>query len=556
MNSMDINTKILEGGTAQLAAVAVGILAHLFVFRIGEWDLATTSLIVSFFGFQLVSAAALSNLASDHVSLFDAQVIVSRLAFLALGGIFSSMVVYRAFFHRLCKFPGPFWARISNLYVTSLSAKKLHLYAEVQELHRQYGDIVRLGPSELSVNNKLAVAAVHGAQTTCTKGPWYNILHPMVSLQLIRNKPEHIKRRRVWDRGFSASALRNYEPRVQDYTNQLMQQLAKRENQPVNVTDWFNFYSFDVMGDLAWGKSFNMLRDGIKHYFMKSLHADMTNVGLFSHLVWLFPIFKATPILNAENKKFWSWVNKQVADRKMMKPSHQDVFSSLLEHHESQGKPSHQDELNLTGDAYLIAVAGSDTTAASLTCMFFELSQNQEALKALQKEVDDLYASTENIDAMTLSKLKYMDAVINEALRLHPPVPSGLQRMTPPEGLQIGETFIPGNTILQIPSYTMYRDERFFLRPDEFIPTRWTTQKELNVDDSIFHPFSTGRTSCIGKQLGLMELRAVASQIVRKYDVSLAPGQDPQAFLDGRRDTFTLALGSLELVFKPRSQKA
>ena len=97
-----------------------------------------------------------------------------------------------------------------------------------------------------------------------------------------------------------------------------MQQLAKRENQPVNVTDWFNFYSFDVMGDLAWGKSFNMLRDVIKHYFMKSLHADMTNVGLFSHLVWLFPIFKATPILNAENKKFWSWVNKQVADRKMV----------------------------------------------------------------------------------------------------------------------------------------------------------------------------------------------------------------------------------------------
>ncbi|KAK6222379.1 hypothetical protein LQW54_001079 [Pestalotiopsis sp. IQ-011] len=370
----------------------------------------------------------------------------------------------------------------------------MHLYAEVQELHKQYGDIVRL-------------------------------------------------------------ALRNYEPRVQAYTDQLMQQLSKRENSPVNVTDWFNFYSFDVMGDMAWGKSFNMLRDGIKHYFMTSLHADMTSVGLFSHLVWLFPIFKATPILNKESKKFWGWVNSQVDERKKMKPSHQDVFSSLLEHHESLGKPTHQDELNLTGDAYLIAVAGSDTTAASLTCMFFELSQNPKALQALQKEVDDLHASTENIDAITLSKLRYMDAVINETLRLHPPVPSGLQRMTPPEGLQIDQTFIPGNTILQVPSFTMYRDERFFSRPDEFIPTRWTTEKELNVDDSVFHPFSTGRTSCIGKQLGLMELRAVSSQIVRKYDVSLAPGQDPQAFLDGRRDAFTLALGPLHLVFKPRSQK-
>lgn len=154
-----------------------------------------------------------------------------------------------------------------------------------------------------------------------------------------------------------------------------MQQLSKRENSPVNVTDWFNFYSFDVMGDMAWGKSFNMLRDGIKHYFMTSLHADMTSVGLFSHLVWLFPIFKATPILNKESKKFWIWVNNQVDERKkvnasllrqhefqltpfQMKPSHQDVFSSLLEHHESLGKPTHQDELNLAGDAYLIAVAG------------------------------------------------------------------------------------------------------------------------------------------------------------------------------------------------------
>lgn len=145
MNSIDIDTRNLEGGTAQLAAVAVGIVAHLFVFRIGEWDLTTTTLVVSFFGVQFISAAALSHLVSDHVSLHDSLVLVSRLAFLALGGLFSSMIVYRAFFHRLSKFPGPFWARLSNLYITVLSAKKMHLYEEVQELHKQYGDIVRLG---------------------------------------------------------------------------------------------------------------------------------------------------------------------------------------------------------------------------------------------------------------------------------------------------------------------------------------------------------------------------------------------------------------------------
>lgn len=159
----------------------------------------------------------------------------------------------------------------------------------------------------------------------------------MVSLQMIRDKREHIRRRKVWDRGFSAKgplpmiesfacrvltdvypALRDYEPRVTGHADELMAQLAKMEGTPVNVSDWFNFYSFDVMGDLAWGKSLGMLSDGIKHYFMTSLHADMTSIGLFSHMLWLFPIFKATPILNSENKKFWRWIKAQVDSRKQV----------------------------------------------------------------------------------------------------------------------------------------------------------------------------------------------------------------------------------------------
>jgi hypothetical protein len=57
------------------------------------------------------------------------------------------VLVYRGLFHRLNRFPGPFFARFSNFYVTSLSAKKLHLYEEVQRLHEQHGDYVRLGRS-------------------------------------------------------------------------------------------------------------------------------------------------------------------------------------------------------------------------------------------------------------------------------------------------------------------------------------------------------------------------------------------------------------------------
>lgn len=111
-------------------------------------------------------------------------------------------------------------------------------------------------------------------------------------------------------------ALRDYEPRVLAYTDQLLNHFGETAGEPVNVTDWFNFYSFDIMGDLTWGKSFNMLRDGVKHYFMTSLHEDMKNLGLFSHMLWLFPIVKITPVLNYEHKRFWDWLRTQVAERK------------------------------------------------------------------------------------------------------------------------------------------------------------------------------------------------------------------------------------------------
>lgn len=83
----------------------------------------------------------------------------------------------------------------------------------------------------------------------------------------------------------------------------------------MDVSRWFNYYSFDVMGDLSFGKSFDMLVDGKDAYILKQLHADMKNVGLFSHLTWLFPFFKRIPVLNTDYLKFWNWVDKRVEER-------------------------------------------------------------------------------------------------------------------------------------------------------------------------------------------------------------------------------------------------
>ncbi|KAJ3539507.1 hypothetical protein NM208_g5462 [Fusarium decemcellulare] len=537
-----------------LSAFASGSILHILLFRRGEWDLHVPTIVQTYAIAPIVIVGGIllaEGKGVDSDAILPAATVL-LLEFVHIVGVFTSIFLYRILFHRLNRFPGPFIARISNFYPTYLRAKNLHLYEEVENLHHKHGDFVRLGPTELSIIDPKAVDAIYSARSPCTKGPFYNVLHPRIPLNMIRDRKEHHTRRKVWDRGFSSKALRDYEPRVTKYTSQLLARLSELQGKPINASDWFNFYSFDVMGDLAFGKSFNMLRDGVKHYFMTALHASMTLNGYLSHISWIYPFVKLIPAINAENTKFWRWCEGQVEERSKLKPDNPDVFSWILEEYERNPKTK-QAKLNLDGEAYLIAVAGSDTTAATLTSLFFELGSNPSQIVKLREEIDEYFSGRDHADPSSLANLAHLNAVIDETLRLHPPVPSGLQRVTPPQGLMIGDTMVPGNTIVQVPLHTIQRDERHFARPLEFIPERWTTSPELTKNGSVYGPFSIGRYSCVGKQLGLMEVRYVVAHVIRAFDFRLADGQTKEAFLQSKRDTFTLALPKLDMVFLPRS---
>lgn len=134
----------LDTRSAYGSALLIGAASHQLFFRFGEWDLYAAQLIFALILANVGGTAALVHESPDLGTLAALR-LVSTLVFTTVAGIFSSMLVYRAFFHRLNRFPGPFMARLSNLYVTSLSISKFRLFEEVQQLHRQYGDIVRIG---------------------------------------------------------------------------------------------------------------------------------------------------------------------------------------------------------------------------------------------------------------------------------------------------------------------------------------------------------------------------------------------------------------------------
>lgn len=112
------------------------------------------------------------------------------------------------------------------------------------------------------------------------------------------------------------TAVRDYEPRVVNCTKLLTDQIDRTISEPLNISMWFNFFTFDIVGDLAFGNSFNMLRDGIKHKFLEEAHVSATLMGMFRRTLWLMPIFKGTPLLNNQWQSFQAWLRDTVENRR------------------------------------------------------------------------------------------------------------------------------------------------------------------------------------------------------------------------------------------------
>ncbi|KAF7443282.1 Cytochrome P450 67 [Pyrenophora tritici-repentis] len=149
--------------------------------------------------------------------------------------------------------------------------------------------------------------------------------------------------------------------------------------------------------------------------------------------------------------------------------------------------------------------------------------------------------------------ISYLDDIINETLRLQPALMTGGARETPAKGVQIDDTYIPGNTNVVIPVSLIQRDPRWWQQAEEFVPERFGELKqEMETEGAPYLPFSLGVYSCPGKNLAMMSLRTALSMIAMSFDVGFAPGETGVRFEEEKLDTLTVTLPPLYLKFTPR----
>ena len=294
---------------------AAGIISHLTYFIHGEHHMNGPRYVQIFSVVYILAIIATNAILRE--SFFHSAIHVSSLALSYLAGIYTSLLIYRVSFGPLRAFPGPLGAKVSNLWF-SLQLANRDAYRKVAQLHRDFGDFVRVGSNDISITHPLAVNAIYGHGSKCIKGDWYDINLPMVSLQTTRHQSVHDKRRRIWSHAFGDKALCGYYDRIKSYQNQLIARIASCADQSVNITKYFGLYSFDVMGDLAFGTSFEMLASDEEHWAIKLLNKGFEPVG-FLLPTWFFRIMLSIPRLADDWWRFINYCAQKLEERMTVK---------------------------------------------------------------------------------------------------------------------------------------------------------------------------------------------------------------------------------------------
>ncbi|CAI6337129.1 unnamed protein product [Periconia digitata] len=559
----DLPSRDVFGGTSQwisgtfhhfntylyLYTALAGISAHLLLFKYGEWHMQAPVL------FRLYVIATLSTtILAIVVHGYETGTWRSlSLNITFMFSLFSSIGIYRVFFHRLKNFPGPIMARTTKLWhVWKCITARSRNHHVLDNIHKQYGDFVRTGPSEITIFHPEVFTAIDGPRTKCTKADWYDILLPELAINTTRDKVEHDHRRKIWNTAFTSSDLVEYQHGVVAKLAGDLERIverAARDGEVVRFSECLNWFSFDVMGEFAFAQSFHMLQNQQWHHAVTLIREASKMLGIFNPAPWLTQIGFHIGGNWLHGVRDWNeglgWCRIRMAERietqDVMKKT--DISSHLIEASRNAGMITKQDRMWLNGDSITLVVAGSDTVSSTLTFLFHTLALHPHHQTTLFHELSNLHDCT---NQSALAKLPHLNGVINEILRLHPAVPTGGNRLTPAEGITVAGTYIPGNTNIVAPRYTIARLESCFENAGEFMPERWY---EIGGGGRTkgFAPFGMGRYACVGKQLALAELRLVTALLVSKYEFRIVDGKggddDGADIVEGMRDQFTAQPG-------------
>ena len=363
--------------------------------------------------------------------------------------------VYNIYFHPLSSFPGPRSAAASNIpYVVAQVRGKLPHW--VSALHETYASpIIRISPTELSFIDGEAWKDIYGYRSGHTPfekdllvyGKPPNGVHSLLTAP----KEDHTRMRRVIDHAFSDKASREQEPIVTGYVDNLIKRLHDQISGPnqgqVDVVKWYNWMSFDIIGDLSFGQSFGCLETQTYHPWVETIFGNLKGISFmgacnrFTILQYILPSLIPKSIKRMIDEH-WAATTANVDRRLELGTDRPDFMSPIIKHNNDEKASLRHEEM--MSNASLFVIAGSESVATNLSGTTYYLLQNSDAMRRITEEIDLAFTSEDQITPQSVANLPYLQACLSETNRIYPTALTGQAVRVPPAGDTICGQWVPG----------------------------------------------------------------------------------------------------------------
>ncbi|XP_034156300.2 cytochrome P450 3A27 isoform X6 [Pangasianodon hypophthalmus] len=337
---------------------------------------------------------------------------------------------------------------------------------------------------------------------------------------------------------FTRGRLKEMFGIMKSHSRSLIENLQKtsERGESADIREFFGAYSMDVVTSTAFSidiDSLNNPKDPFVSNVKKMLKFNLLNPLFLA--IGLFPFI--TPVLEKMNVSifptsvtdfFYASLQKIKSERVAKDHKRRVDFMQLM----IDSQKSEKDDLNgeetnrglndheILSQSMVFIFAGYETSSRTLSFLFYNLASNPETLKKLQEEIDETFPNKAEVDYDTVMNMDYLDAALNESLRLYP-IAIRLERVCK-KTVEINGLTIPKDTVVLIPTYVLQRDPEYWTEPDAFKPERFTQENKENIEQYVYMPFGVGPRNCIGMKFALVIIKLAVVQILQRFDISLS----------------------------------
>ncbi|KAI8944033.1 cytochrome P450 [Xylaria longipes] len=435
-----------------------------------------------------------------------------QMAGMVLMGIVLSVIIRRLFFNPLAKIPGPWYTNWTDVILKIKTLKGIGpLY--IDQLHKQYGPVVRVGPNEVDVIDIPTVKKIHRVKADFVKTDFYKgVPYGKENIVNTQDTDFHRRHRKLLSQAISESSLKAMIPQIEEKVRLVIEKMGEemKIRRAVDVYKWWMFMATDVIGQLTFGESFHALEKGKANTYIKDIRKAGLIASIGSQLSFLMPILYYIPVpglghsykaLSDRLAMYATTQMKRLRDEMQSEDGDRPLLlSKLVRRATIEGETMTETELRNDAEAYIIA--GSDTTSNTLTFLTWVLCGQPAIKDQLIKELETLPLGFTDDD---LKCLPFLNQCITEALRRFPVIPIGLPRYVPKEGADIAGYWLSGRTTVTTQAWSLHRNPEVFPDPDRYDPSRWENPTKAMKDSII--PFGGGSRICIGMHLAYIELR-------------------------------------------------